>query len=180
MCSQITTVGIDWKTLSFEKSHTFDGYVFATANERCRYIGLLLRDRPRWLREHPDRWRRIADVQQEAAPPAPPVESEIDLGAEPAGREVSLPTPTKALLPAHEPALVTPPAVIGPQAVSTRDEIIIDGRRLISERRVAAMLKVSKRTLQRWRQENKGPPRVKIGRRIYYDEDKLKLWIQDR
>src|SRR5208282_6171094 len=85
MCSQITTVSNDWKTLSFEKSHTFDGYVFATATERCWYISLSLRDQPRWLREHPDRWRRIADVQQEAAPPSPPVESEIDLGAEPAG-----------------------------------------------------------------------------------------------
>jgi hypothetical protein len=74
-----------WKTLSFQKSHTFDGYVFATPNERCRYVSLWLRDRPRWLREHPDRWRRIEDVQQEAAPPAPPVENEIDLGAEPAG-----------------------------------------------------------------------------------------------
>jgi len=180
MCSQITTVGIDWKTLSFEKSHTFDGYVFATASEKCWYIGMLLRDRPRWLREHPDRWRRIEDVRQEVAPPAPPAESEINLGVEPAGPEVSLPTPTKALLPAHEPALVTLPAVIGPQAVSTRDEIISDGRRLISERRVAAMLGFSKRMLQRWRQKNKGPPWVKIGRWIYYDEDKLKAWIQDR
>jgi len=85
MCSQITTVGIDWKTLSFEKSHTFDGYVFATPGEKCWYISLFLRDRPHWLREHPDRCRRIADVRQEAAPPAPPLESDIDLGAEPAG-----------------------------------------------------------------------------------------------
>jgi len=74
-----------WKTWSFDKSRIFDGYVFATPGERCRYIGMLLRDQPRWLREHPDRWRRIEDVQQEAAPPTPPVESEIDLGAEPAG-----------------------------------------------------------------------------------------------
>ena len=95
------------------------------------------------------------------------------------GTEVSLPTPTKALLPAHEPALVTLPAVIGPQAVSTRDEIIIDGLRLISERRVAAKLRVSKRTLQRWRKENKGPPWVKIGRTIYYDEGKFNAWIRD-
>ena len=65
-------------------------------------------------------------------------------------------------------------------SLSTRDEIISDGRRLISERRVEAMLGFCKRTLQRWRQENKGPPWVKIGRRIYYDEDKLKAWIQDR
>ena len=64
-------------------------------------------------------------------------------------------------------------------SLSTRDEIIIDGLRLISERRVEAKLGFSKRTLQRWRQENKGPPWVKIGRRIYYDEDKLKASIQD-
>ena len=64
-------------------------------------------------------------------------------------------------------------------SLSTRDEIISDGRRLISERRVGAMLGFSKRTLQRWRQENKGPPWVKIGRRIYYDEDKLNAWIRD-
>jgi len=83
MCSQITT--IDWKTLSFAKSHTFDGYVFATPNERCRYASLSHRDQSRWLREHPDRWRRIEDVQQEVTPPGPPVESEINLGAEPAG-----------------------------------------------------------------------------------------------
>ncbi len=65
-------------------------------------------------------------------------------------------------------------------SLSTRDEIIMDGLRLISERRVEAKLGFSKRTLQRWRQENKGPPWVQIGRRIYYDEDKLKASIQDR
>jgi hypothetical protein len=74
-----------WKTWSFDKSRIHDGYVFATPGERCRYIGMWLRDQPRWLREHPDRWRRIEDVQQEAAPPGPPVDSEIDLGAGPAG-----------------------------------------------------------------------------------------------
>ena len=65
-------------------------------------------------------------------------------------------------------------------SLPTRDEIIIDGLRLISERRVAAMLGVSRRTLQRWQKANKGPPRVKIGRRIFHDEDKLKAWIQDQ
>lgn len=64
-------------------------------------------------------------------------------------------------------------------SLSPRDEIIIDGLRLISERRVEAMLGFCQRTLQRWRKANKGPPWVKIGRRIFYDEDKLKAWIQD-
>ncbi len=65
-------------------------------------------------------------------------------------------------------------------SLSTRDEIIIDGLRLISQRRVEAMLGVTKRTLQRRQKANKGPPRVKIGRRIFYDADKLKAWILDQ
>ena len=87
MCSQITTVGNDWKTWSFDKSRIFEGegLVFATPGERCRYIGMSLRDRQQWLKKNVDRWRRIEDVRQDVAPPAPPVESEIDLGAEPAG-----------------------------------------------------------------------------------------------
>ena len=87
MCSQITTVGNDWKTWSFDKARIFEGegLVFATPGERCRYIGMSLRDRQQWLKKNVDRWRRIEDVRQDVAPPAPPVESEIDLGAEPAG-----------------------------------------------------------------------------------------------
>ena len=53
MCSQITTFGNDWKTLSFAKSHTFDGYVFATPNERCRYASLSLRHlQQKWLKKN--------------------------------------------------------------------------------------------------------------------------------
>ena len=74
-----------WKAWSVDKSRIFDGYVFATPQERNRYIFALVRDRPQWLKKNVGRWRRIEDVQQEAAPPAPPAESEIDLGAEPAG-----------------------------------------------------------------------------------------------
>ena len=162
---------------------------------RCRYLGTVNRLRRKWLDEHKDLWRPYKTIEDGVAVlrprieggdietiPGTPSSSKLlsDTPLNTNGTEVSLPTPTKALLPAHEPTLVTLPAVIGPQAVSTRDEIIIDGRRLISDRRVAAMLGVSKRTLQRWRQENKGPPRRKIGRRIFYDEDKLKTWIQDQ
>ena len=74
-----------WKTRSLDKSRIYDGLVFDTPGERCRYIGTWVRDRPQWLKKNVGRWRRIEDVQQEAASPAPPVESEVDLGAEPAG-----------------------------------------------------------------------------------------------
>jgi predicted DNA-binding transcriptional regulator AlpA len=162
---------------------------------QSRYFGTVNRLRRKFLDEHKGLWRPYKTIGDGVAVlrprieggdietiPGTPSSSRLlsDTRLNTNGTEVSLPTPTKALLPAHEPALVTLPAVIGPQAVSTRDEIIIDGRRLISDRRVAAMLKVSKRTLQRWQKANKGPPRVKIGGRIFYDEDKLKAWIQDQ
>ena len=73
------------KTWSLDKSRIFEGYVFATHGERCQYIGTSMRDRPQWLKKHVGRWRPIEDVRQEAAPPGPPVESEIDLGAAPGG-----------------------------------------------------------------------------------------------
>lgn len=75
----------NWKTWSLDKSRIYDGLVFDTPGERCRYIGTWVRDRPQWLKQNIGRWRRIEDVQQEAASPAPPVESEINLEAEPAG-----------------------------------------------------------------------------------------------
>ena len=143
---------------------------------QSRYFGTVNRLRRKFLDENKGLWRpykTIGDGVAVSRPrieggdiettPGTPSSSELqsDTRLNTNRTEVSLPTPTKALLPAHEPALVTLP----------------DGRRLISERRVAAMLKVSKRTLQRWQKANKGPPRVKIGGRIFYDEDKLKAWI---
>ena len=73
-----------WKAWSLDKSRISDGYVFAIPQERNRYIVTLVRDRPQWLKKNVGRWRRIEDVQQEAAPLVLPAESEVDLGAEPA------------------------------------------------------------------------------------------------
>ena len=58
---------------------------FTTHLDRGRYLGTSIRDQPRWLEEHPGSWRRIEGDQREAASPAPPSESEIEVGAAPAG-----------------------------------------------------------------------------------------------
>ena len=55
------------------------------------------------------------------------------------------------------PQTIANPEVTNPEAANARDEIIIDGRRRLSERRVAKMLGCSLRTLQRRRKEGKGP-----------------------
>jgi hypothetical protein len=75
----------NWELVMIDKALTSDGLLFSTPLDRCRYIGTSLRDRPQWLKKHAGRWRPIEDVLQEAASPGPPAESEIDLGAEPAG-----------------------------------------------------------------------------------------------
>jgi len=69
------------------------------------------------------------------------------------------------------------PEVTNPATANARDEFVIEGRRLLGERRVAEMLGCSPRTLQRWRKTGKGPPSTKIGRKVYYDLNDLQEWI---
>ena len=75
------------------------------------------------------------------------------------------------------PQTIANPEVTNAETANARDEIIIDGRRLYGEHRVAEMLGCSLRTLQRWRKEGKGPPSTNIGRKVYYDLNDLQEWI---
>ena len=68
-----------------DKTRVVGDLLFATHRERAWYLGRSDIERRRWLREHPGRWWYIKDLQREAAPPGPPLESEIDLGPVPAG-----------------------------------------------------------------------------------------------
>ena len=52
---------------------------------------------------------------------------------------------------------------------------------LLSETRTSKLLDdTSPRTLQRWRQTGDGPPFVKIGGRVFYEESALEAFIQSR
>jgi predicted DNA-binding transcriptional regulator AlpA len=44
---------------------------------------------------------------------------------------------------------------------------------------VASALGVSHRTLYRWHRLRKGPPQIKIGRKIYYRADAIRQWLSD-
>ncbi len=77
---------------------------------------------------------------------------------------------------------IVPPTITNPQAstpatAAASDEIVIDGRQLLGERRVAKMLGCCPRTLQRWHKDGKGPPSTKIGRKIFYELNDLQEWI---
>ena len=67
------------------QGRVFDGILFATHRDRALYIGKLVRNRPQWLNQNPDKWRRIEDIQREAASLAAAVESELNIVAPSSG-----------------------------------------------------------------------------------------------
>jgi predicted DNA-binding transcriptional regulator AlpA len=172
----------------------FAGYVFRDRRDRNFFIGRMTpREREMWLRDHPDRWQTreefLRDRQARAgtglhAKPTEPNSTisatEVPAGA---GSDSQSPVPVQHNRQPDQPATNTTPQTIAntevtnPATAGAGDEIVIDGRRLLSERRVAKMLGCSLRTLQRRRKEGKGPPSTKIGRKVLYELNDLQEWI---
>jgi hypothetical protein len=71
------------------------------------------------------------------------------------------------------PRTIANPQASTPATAAAGDEIVIDDRHLLGERRVAEMLGCSLRTLQRRRTKRKGPASTKIGRKVYYELNDL-------
>ena len=51
---------------------------------------------------------------------------------------------------------------------------------LLPQRTVAERLGVTARTIERWRAEGAGPPFLKVGRGVRYDESDLSAWLAAR
>jgi hypothetical protein len=45
------------------------------------------------------------------------------------------------------------------------------------ERAAADLLNVKVQTLRKWAVQRKGPPRTKIGKRVFYREEALRAWL---
>ena len=58
--------------------------------------------------------------------------------------------------------------------------IEIGGRRYVSAQDVASMLGVSLRTLSRWNAAGAGPPKIKVGKKVFYDLGRLPEWLASR
>jgi hypothetical protein len=101
----------------------------------------------------------------------------VKLENSPTGTSAASPLPAAQAIPygttkveeerqPDQPITNTRPQTIGnpeptnPETANARDEISIDGRRLVGEHRVAERLGRTVRSLQRWRTAGKGPPRV--------------------
>jgi predicted DNA-binding transcriptional regulator AlpA len=67
-----------------------------------------------------------------------------------------------------------------PQASPAESEMAIGSRRYVSARRVASMLGVSLRTLSRWDAAGTGPPKIKIGKKVFFYLGKISEWLASR
>jgi hypothetical protein len=56
-------------------------------------------------------------------------------------------------------------------------EIEIAGKRYVTPKRFAQLLGCSPRTVARWDAERIGPPRIKVGKTVLYDLEKLPAWL---
>ena len=102
-----------------------------------------------------------------------PVAQIIAYGTTKAGDERQSDKPATNIVP----RTIANPQASTPATAAAGDEIVIDDRHLLGERRVAKMLGCSLRTLQRRRMEGKGPASTKIGRKVFYELNDLQEWI---
>jgi|SRR5712691_70602 len=172
------------KPVMIDRSLVVGDFLFATHRDRALYIGKLVRDRPRWLKDNPGAWRRIADVQQETASLPRRVESEDLVEAIAAGQSShmsspdvrddgkdnagSVEIPAAGPSPPQQPAMMLPLAVAAPSA-SGVDEIAIGTRRYVSAQLLASIRGISLRTLSRRCAAGKGPPKIKIGNKAFFE-----------
>lgn len=50
-------------------------------------------------------------------------------------------------------------------------------RDLVPGEQIANELGISERTLLRWAQSRKGPPRIKVGRSVFYRRSSVEAWL---
>jgi excisionase family DNA binding protein len=55
--------------------------------------------------------------------------------------------------------------------------MVIEVLRLLTQREAAELLRLSERTLERWRVSGSGPAFTKLGKRVLYREPDLLEWV---
>jgi hypothetical protein len=64
--------------------------------------------------------------------------------------------------------------------LASTGEIEIAGRRYVTADRLAAVLRVTVRTLGRWDAARIGPPKIKVGKLVLFDLAKVPDWLATR
>jgi predicted DNA-binding transcriptional regulator AlpA len=64
------------------------------------------------------------------------------------------------------------------ESIATASLSLLESAGLLEKNEIAKELTVSTRTLDRWHTQRIGPPRVQIGRKIFYRRSSLIEWLQ--
>jgi hypothetical protein len=168
----------------------FDGMLFASPGDRCRYIGTTgnKHREQRWREQNPDKWMRLEDIPQSAAAedvkgaeaPSSSAPSP-DARGEPKDQDTDGSTEMPAnTSPAEqvESTAASATAALAPSEIA-KNAIAIDGHPHVSTARLASMLGISERTLLRRTANGNGPPHVYIAGN-YYPIDKAREWAANR
>ena len=67
-----------------------------------------------------------------------------------------------------------------PRETDATGLVEIGGRRYVTAGRLASLLGVTVRTLSRWDAAGNGPPKIKIGKKVLFDLDKVPEWLAGR
>ncbi len=149
------------------KGRRHGNLVFRTGKIRAYYIGLWAWQQKKWLPDNPELWQTVEDALRDLQ-----ARAGTDVEAEPAELRS-----TKSANEVRTSGESDGPLPVPGEDKRAGDEIIIDGRRFISERRFAEVLGRDPRTLQRWRQKGKGPPSTRIGRSFFYEINEVQEWM---
>lgn len=65
-------------------------------------------------------------------------------------------------------------------SLATTGEVQLAGRRYVTPGRLATAFGVTVRTIARWDANRIGPPKIKVGKLVLFDLDKLPDWLASR
>jgi predicted DNA-binding transcriptional regulator AlpA len=173
------------------KGLIFDGLVFATYRDRSLYIRTVIRDRPQWLKDHPEVWETIENAERKDARRL----TAQEIRGEPSGIGPSSPAGADPQNDSSDTAEVddvrledlspsdrlslpkTASPAIAPSAPSSiGDEVTINGQRYVSAEQLAAILGISLRTLSRWCKKRGSPSKIKVGSKVFFAADAIPEW----
>ena len=176
-----------------DQTRVHEGYEFTTYNARGRYIRTDLAKRAQWLNENLDKWRSVREVHEEAArwtnsddviatDQSDASLSNLDERNSVNGVAGSAAVPSVDVAPSSELLIAATeiPTTLAPSPSEIVESgLTLNGRTCLSTEQFALMLGVSKRTLYRFLQDGKGPPRVKISG-VYYELETVLKWSSER
>jgi hypothetical protein len=182
------------KPVKVDQGLVFGDVEFKTHLAKNRFISTDIAKRPQWLKENPDKYEPLRDVQDNASSDGEiGTDRHVELGLESKtsrqdggnpgyhGVSGSRDMPARGSLPPAGPPLAVEAlttVALSPATIA-KSEITIDGLRYVSLQRLCSMVDKSERTLSRWCADGNGPPPVKISG-VYFELDKILEWAASR